>query len=89
MPVNLKKIRKITKHYKKEKNENTALSIIDDGDDVVFNIGGSKLGVWKGTRTSVMAKDHDGRKVLRWMLDKDFDSDALEIIQSQLDGVYL
>lgn len=89
MPVNLNKIKKRMKQHQAVKKDRAALIVVDDGEDVLFNMGGEKMGMWKGSRTSVMARDHDGRKLLRWMLDKDFDEEALEIIQYQLDEVYL
>jgi len=78
--------------YKKNKDmfeDNKPLIITKDGTDVIFNFKGGKLSEWKGTLTSAMAVDHDGRRVLRWLLDKDFNEDALEIIQQQLDEVYM
>jgi len=89
MPVNMKKMRKRIKEHRAERNDRKALIVLDEGEDVLFNMGGERMGVWKGSKTSVMARDHDGRKLLRWMLDKDFDEEALEIIQYQLDEVYL
>ena len=82
MPVNLKKIKKIREQHKNEKRDYEALIIVDD--DVIFNLGG-KMSDWKGVKTSVMVRDHDGRRVCAWLCRNDFDSDAQEIIQQQLD----
>jgi len=88
MSVNLKKIKRQVNNYKKKNSGGRALLIIDNGEDVIFNMGGEKMGVWKGTKTSEMARDHEGRRLLKWMMGKDFGDEALEIIQFQLDEVY-
>jgi hypothetical protein len=82
--VDLKKLKKRVKKNK-EKNEDrrSPLIIVDDRSDVIFNMN-LDSGVWKGVRTSEMISDHDGRKILRWVLRKDFDEDAQEIIEEQL-----
>ncbi|HEC72387.1 MAG: hypothetical protein ACTSW7_01390 [Candidatus Thorarchaeota archaeon] len=89
MPVNMRKLKKRIKEHRKERESFKPLIVVDDGEDVVFNMGGERMGIWKGSRTSVMARDHEGRHLLRWLLDKDFNEEALEIIQYQLDEVYL
>lgn len=89
MSVNMKKLKKRIKEYKKDYEKFKPLIVVDKGEDVIFNFNGEKLGMWKGSRTSVMAKDHEGRSVLRWLVRNDFDEKALEIIQYQLDEVYL
>lgn len=63
------------------------LEIVDKGTDVVFNLKMNE-GIWVGTKTSDMALDHEGRKILRWVLKNDFDEDAKIIIQEQLEAVW-
>ena len=73
-----------------ERNERKGLVVVSDGNDVEFNIGSGNLESWKGSLTSEMAADHEGRKILRWIIDKnDFDDEAQEIIQQQLESVWI
>lgn len=87
MGVDLKKIKKLNKKYKKEANKYKPLIIKKN--DVIFNMNSANFSIWKGVRTSKMCRDHEGRKILYWLLDKSFNEDALEIIQEQLDELYL
>lgn len=86
MPVDLKKLKKIAEEDKKTVYKGP-LYLTEDAEDVIFNMGGKMAG-WKGTKTSVMATDHDGRQILRWLVKKDFNEDCVEIIQYQLDEAY-
>ena len=88
--VDLKSVKKQRRRYKKKQEENkdprSPLIIVDKGSDVIFNMNLDE-GLWKGKRTSEMISDHDGRKILRWVLRKDFDESAVEIISDQLKEV--
>lgn len=82
--VDMKKIKEIAKEQSlNEKKE--PLIVIDGSTDVVFNMRSEKMKVWRGTKTSEMASDHEGRGILRWLISKDFDEEALEIIADQLE----
>jgi len=88
--TNMKRMRRRIKRHRKEKEEyGGPLIVVDDGNDVRFNIGSGRLAPWKGALTSEMATDHDGRGILRWIIEKsDFDETAKEIITEQLDSVW-
>jgi len=86
MAVDLKKVRKIAKQNR-ESHDLKPLRIIDGGDDVEFNLNVNN-GLWKGSKPSEMAADHEGRNLLRWILRHDFDEEAKEIIETQLESVY-
>ena len=83
--VNLKKMKKIRKK-KKYTNSRKPLIVINKGKDVIYNMNTSD-GIWKGTRTSEMALTHDGRNLLKWIVSKDFDKEAVAIIEDQLEVV--
>jgi len=58
--------------------------------DVVFNLPGEKLKDWRGVKTSEMAMDHEGRRILKWVLTIDVDAKAKKIIEEQVsDSVIL
>lgn len=88
--VDLNRVRKTVKENKRQKKKmkdlRSPLIITDNGNDVIFNMNVDD-GLWKGKKTSQMISDHDGRKLLRWVLRKDFDEDACEIINEQLQEV--
>jgi len=79
--VDLRSIKRLVKNKVQTKDLRSPL-IVQDG-DVIFNMN-MQEGVWKGCKTSVMASDHEGRNILKWILRKDFDDDAKEIIEGQL-----
>lgn len=85
--VDLGKVKKFRRSYKKKRKEQkdlrSPLIIVDEGDDVIFNMNVDD-GMWKGKRTSEMISDHEGRKLLRWVIRKDFEEKAVEIITDQL-----
>lgn len=88
--VDLKGVKQFRRKYKKKKAASkdlrSPLIVVDGGDDVIFNMNMDE-GMWKGTRTSEMISDHEGRKLLRWVLRKDFDENAVEIISEQMKEV--
>ena len=85
----MKRVLKRVRSHKEDKDSYKSLIVVEGGEDVRFNIGSGRLGAWKGSLTSEMAVDHDGRRVLRWMLDKgNFDKVACDIISEQLDSVW-
>ena len=84
--VNVKKVKSRVSHLRSMRKI-PALKIVDDGEDVIFGLELDN-GVWKGMKTSEMAVDHDGRKILQWIIRKDFDEDAQEIIADQLQSIY-
>ena len=85
--VDIKRVKKVSKNNNEKKlDRRSPLIICDNGSDVIFNMNFDE-GVWKGTKTSEMVSDHDGRKILRWILRKDFDETAVEIISEQMQEV--
>lgn len=67
------------------KVDNRRLIPVEGEHDLVFNFNSEKMSVWKGQRTSDMSMDHEGRRLLRWVLDKiELDDEQREILESQL-----
>ena len=88
MTVNIKKIKKIRKRHKKERDQYKPFIMIDEDSDAIFNLGG-KLSEWKGAKISQMALDHDGRRVLRFCVGLDnIDEEVVELIEEKLNGVF-
>lgn len=73
----------------RRKQSRSPLIVVDNGEDVVFNMRG-KLSVWTGTRTSEMSLDHDGRQILKWVVKINSQEgkhpEAIEIIRDQLEA---
>lgn len=90
MAVNIKKIKKIRKRYKKERDKFKSFIICDNGADVIFNVGG-KLEEWKGVKISQMARDHDGRRVLSYCIlnFENIEDEVRELIEEHLNGVFI
>jgi hypothetical protein len=82
--VDVAAVLKAADDRKRANTEGGPLKITVDGDDVIFDFNSEKMIEWKGCLTSEMACDHGGRKLLMWLLDKDFNQEALEIIARQL-----
>lgn len=90
MAVNLKKIKLIRKKYRKEHSNRYDPFIDIEDEDATFNVGG-KLECWRGSKISDMVRDHEGRRVLKYVISNfdNIDEDIMEMIQYKLDEVYL
>jgi hypothetical protein len=85
--VNLAKINKIRQKKIDIGSKRTPLKVIDHGMDVEFNLTLKGDDSWVGAKTSEMAVDYEGRKILRWIVANDFDAEAIKIIEDQLESV--
>lgn len=84
--TNMSMISKMKQDIDSREEESGPLRIIDtpDGRDVVMQFSSPKLKSWYGYHTSDMVYDHEGRQVLSWLIEKDFNPEAIDIIKEQL-----
>jgi len=84
--VSLAKVKKFRVQNKDLRSHRKPLHVIDHGNDVEFNLTLKGDDSWVGAKTSEMAVDYEGRKILRWIVNNDFDKEACKIIEDQLEG---
>lgn len=78
-------LKNINEKLKEKKPKIPLFSIIDKGFDVKINrpIGGK----WEGFTFSQLRDDYEGQLLLKWICNKDFDSDIIEIAEEILKTV--
>ena len=86
MKTSLKKAKKKNEVLKENKKRNLPLfSVTDDNLDVFINRNIQDK--WEGFLFSQLRDDYEGRRLLKWVINGDFDDRVKELAEEMMNGV--